>query len=145
MTTVKDLINAVPVLRPAVEALSPAVQEFDKLTNEIVDAVVEVAVAVSVAMVTGRWGDFFEKLQEVFQALTNLRALHSRAEQFKLPQDAPRYERERVEELRNRIELATLEAAAMKKLVLTEAKRRQEELVGNPSRFDAAPDTPLNR
>lgn len=141
MTTVKDLINAAPALRPAVEALSPAVQEFDTLTTEIVEAVVEVAVAVSVAMVTGRWGDFFEKLQDVFQALTKLRALYARAEQFKLPQDSPRYERERVEELKQRIELATIEAAAMKKLVLTEAKRRQEQLVDSPTRFEVAPDT----
>ncbi|HLT30164.1 MAG TPA: hypothetical protein VK013_08970 [Myxococcaceae bacterium] len=141
MTTVKDLINAAPMLRPAVEALSPAVQEFDTLTTEIVEAVVEVAVAVSVAMVTGRWGDFFEKLQDVFQALTKLRALYTRAEQFQLPQDTPRFERERVEERKQRIELAMLEAAAMKKLVLSEAKRRQEELVGSPSSFEGAPNS----
>lgn len=141
MTTVKDLINAAPVLRPAVEALSPAVQEFDKLTTQIVEAVVEVAVAVSVAMVTGRWGDFFEKLQEVFQALTKLRTLVHRSEQFKLPHDAPRAERERVEEFKHRIELATIEAAAMKKLVLAEAKRRQEDLTGLSTRFDGVPGT----
>lgn len=144
MTTVKDLVNAAPALRPVVEALSPAVQEYDQLTTEIVEAVVEVAVAVSVAMVTGRWDDFFEKFQEVFASLTKLRALSMRAEMFQLPDNATPSDRQRFNQLHERIELAMVEAAAMKKLLLQEAKRRQEALVGGPSRFEPAP-APLRR
>lgn len=136
MPTVKDLANVAPIFKTAVEALSPAVQEFEQLTEEIVEAVVEVAVAVSVAMVTGRWGDFFDKLQSVFSALVKVRQLSAMALDFKLPDDTPKRERERVEELKQRIDLAQVEAAAMKKLIIQEAQRRQAE-VGNPaSGFD---------
>jgi hypothetical protein len=124
MTSVTDAIShAVAV---TTDAVSEAVDALEKGTQQIVQAVVEVAKAVSEALQSDTWTEFFSKLQEVFQALDRLRTVRAQVNFKDLPANASKREKERVEEFKQRIELAMAEGAALKKLVLDEARRRQQ-------------------
>ncbi len=149
MTSVKDVLNhATQTLTAAVEVVNDAIQNFEKQTEAVIQAVVEVAVAVSEALVAGTWDEFFAKLQEVFKALDRVRTLNLRlaASEEALPHLSKR-EKQRIAELKERIELALAETAAMKKLVIDEARRRQQSQVGGPSStgFDDLPTRPPTR
>lgn len=147
MTSVKDVLNhATQTLTAAVEVVSDTLQNFEKQTEEIIQAVVEVAVAVSEALVAGTWGEFFAKLQEVFDAMDRVRNLHTRLVKFEeaMPSLSKR-EKEQIEAFKERIELSMAETAAMKKLVLQEARRRQQHQVGGVTRFDDVPPPPPTR
>src|SRR5690606_10091799 len=71
------LTHATQTLPAAVEVVSDVVQNLESQTKEVIQAVVDVAVAVSEALVAGTWNEFFAKLQEAFEAMNRVRALRA--------------------------------------------------------------------